>query len=205
MRRSLARLLPGALLLGVALVCPVQAATVRTLNLVEMERHADRIVWGQCLSVVQRGRAAPGLPIQQYTFQVRQAVKGVREGQKITFRQLRSTGPSRSGIFELPSYREGQEVLLFLHADSSKGLTSPVGLQQGVFVVGKQAGGGATVVNAVHNRNLAFGLSAQAATAGLNGADLNRLQSRQTLSLTELIRLLDKIQSHRISIGRDTQ
>ena len=204
-RRTPTRFLTGALVVGAALVSLGQAATVRTLNLVEMERHADRIFWGKCVSVVQRGQASPGLPIQQFTFRVRQAIKGVREGQKITFLQIGRARPAQAGIFELPSYREGQEVLLFLHADSSKGLTSPVGLQQGVFAVGKQEGGGATVVNALKNRNLAFGLSDQTAATGLNRADLNRLQRGHLLSLAELVRMLDKIRSHRFSSGRATQ
>ena len=120
------------------------------------------------------------------------------------FSRLEGPGPP-GGHLRTPELPGGQEVLLFLHADSSKGLTSPVGLQQGVFAVGKQEGGGATVVNALKNRNLAFGLSDQTAATGLNRADLNRLQRGHLLSLAELVRMLDKIRSHRFSSGRATQ
>jgi hypothetical protein len=119
-----------------ALSCLVMAArhadamSVRTLSLEDLTRRADRIFLGQCLAV-RDTRSEVGQPITEISFKVLEAVKGV-SGDTLTIRQL----GGGSGL--VPSYAVGQEVFLFLHPESSAGLTSPVGFGQGTFTVVRQ-------------------------------------------------------------------
>ena len=112
------------------------ATTVQTVNLFEMVKLADRVFWGKCLKMKTAQDGATGLLVTAYTFEVREGIKGVSAGETVVFRQI-SQGQKGFGIPGLPQYHEGQEALLFLHADSRIGLTSPVGLSQGVFRVEK--------------------------------------------------------------------
>jgi hypothetical protein len=61
-----------------------------------------------------------GLPMQQVTIRVDQAIRGVIAGQTITFRQL-------AGLSDATNrYRTGERLLLFLYPKSKLGLTTPV-------------------------------------------------------------------------------
>ena len=121
------------LLLGVVgcLMMPasqVGAMTVRALSLEELVRRADRIFVGTCVEVRQV-RSESGQPITEITFRIIEPIKGV-SADRVMIRQL--------GGQLLPGYSVGQEVLLFLHPESPTGLTSPVGLGQGIFTVLRQ-------------------------------------------------------------------
>ena len=121
------------LLLGVVgcLMMPasqVRAMTARALSLEELTRRADRIFVGTCVEV-RHVRSESGQPITEITFRIIEPIKGV-SADRIMIRQL--------GGQLLPGYSVGQEVLLFLHPESPTGLTSPVGLGQGIFTVLRQ-------------------------------------------------------------------
>ena len=147
----------------------VPGASVKVVNLVEMETLADRIFLGQCLSV-EKGVNARALPYYEYRFRVSRGLKGVTDGQTVVFRQLAPS--SSTPALPLPRYRAGESALVFLHPDSSLGLTSPVGLVQGVFQTMDQDGR-MKVVNGVDNRNLVTGLSVnERKHLGLDGFQL---------------------------------
>ena len=91
---------------------------------------------------------APGteIPVTTYTFSVSERIKGVT-GDILTVRQFGVRQPRVQGdqalVFRIPGmpvYQVGQEVVLFLIADSSLGLTSPVGLSQGAFTIEERDG-----------------------------------------------------------------
>ena len=139
----------ATLLLGFS---PLGAASVDRINLFEMVRVADRIFWGRCLQSEPGREPATGLPVTTYVFQVLRGIKGASAGESIRFRQLR--GGATGSLRGLPEYPRGQDILLFLYPDSRLGLTSPVGLVQGVFQVGKGGRRGPAVMNRVGNANL---------------------------------------------------
>lgn len=128
------------------------AASVERINLFEMVRAADRIFWGRCLQAEPGREPSTGLPVTTYRFQVFRGIKGAHAGDSIQFRQL-SGGPA-GAIPGLPEFSHGQEILLFLYPDSRLGLTSPVGLAQGMFRVGKGGREDRIVLNRVGNANL---------------------------------------------------
>jgi hypothetical protein len=131
------------LLLGASwLLCQAcQAAAhqlvVPSLNLEQIVEKADRIFVGKVTGVREESLAAAGgtLPVTVYTFEVEEALRGAI-GNTLTIKQLgHRSDPSSFMSQSLPEYRVGDVVMLFLHADSGIGLTSPVGLGQGVFEV----------------------------------------------------------------------
>ena len=133
------------------------AVSVDRINLFEMVRAADRIFWGRCLKAEPGREPSTGLPVTAYTFEVLRGIKGTDTGKSIRFQQL-SRG-AIGGIRGLPEFSRGQEILLFLYPDSKLGLTSPVGLVQGMFRVGKGGPRDRTVLNRVGNSNLLQGAS----------------------------------------------
>lgn len=140
-------------------VTSVTGTSVRLLNLVEMVQLADRVFWGECLSVEEKSGDPSSLPVLEYVFTVQGGIKGVQTGETVTFRQI---GSSPQGTVDIPDYQKGQELLLFLHGDSRLGLTSPVGLAQGVFQLKRTAEGEIGVLNALENTNLEYRLSGAA-------------------------------------------
>ena len=79
------------------------------------------------------------------TFQVEQAIRGTRVGQQLTIHEW-------SGLWATGErYRVGERVVLFLHAPSKLGLTSPVGGAAGRFSVDQ---GGRVLLDPVQAQNL---------------------------------------------------
>jgi len=144
----------GAALLAVTVTTggtSLRARLVRPCNLTTLYSNAGTALHGRCISK-EAHQSGEGLASIQYTFEVFAAVKGCRDGdgkllQRITF-QHASHRPGRTlpdGTrvapihFGVPQYQEGQELVLFLTAESHVGLCAPVGLQQGVFHVLKNS------------------------------------------------------------------
>ena len=114
------------------------ALTVRALTLDDLVARADRIVYAQCVSVTPL--APPGaLPVVEITLAVEETLKGAA-GERLTIRQLGGRWRKL-----LPTCRAGDEVVLFLHAPSRAGLTSPVGMQQGYLRVVRSPGQAARI------------------------------------------------------------
>ncbi len=105
------------------LVPPLGATSIRLASLEEMVQFADRVFRGRCLAT----RVVPGvvgMEAMEYTFEVSEGVKGTETGQRIVFRQVLAPRRGMRGIAGMPSYHEGQDLLMFLHGDSQLGLTS---------------------------------------------------------------------------------
>ncbi|RPJ55570.1 MAG: hypothetical protein EHM23_25800 [Acidobacteria bacterium] len=167
------------------------AVSVKRVNLVEMTAKADRVFYGKCLSREAKDVHA-SLPIAEYKFQVKEAIKGVSDGETVVFRQVEGSAPGKPGIPGVPQYRVGQELVLFLKKDSRRGLTSPVGLGQGTFIVKKNGRGAAEVMNLVGNRNLGAGLSA-GDESGLTTEQLATLRSGRGIPLSSFASVVNKV------------
>ena len=180
------------------------ATTVQTVNLFEMVRLADRVFWGTCPEMKTELDAATGFLVTAYTFTVKEGIKGVNAGETIVFRQI-SQGQKGFGIPGLPQYHKGQEALLFLHADSRIGLTSPVGLSQGVFQIEKIQDYLA-VSNSLGNRNLAYNVSAElTVSSGLTDHEQGALEKANPIPLSRFVSLIEKIQNYWSGSSHSTQ
>ena len=122
------------------------ATKVKSVNLEQMVQGADRIFVGTCVAVEDDTAPGTEIPVTTYTFSVSERIKGVT-GDILTVRQFGVRQPRVQGdqalVFRIPGmpvYQVGQEVVLFLIADSSLGLTSPVGLSQGAFTIEERDG-----------------------------------------------------------------
>ena len=187
------RLVFGFVVVLVACFPQSMATSVRALNLFDMLELADRVFWGVCVSVQERTEA--GLPpVLEYVFEVRRAIKGAQRGEKIVFRQVQARQRGKLGIAGLPHYGKGELALLFLHPDSRLGLTSPVGLAQGVFRLRADGDGATGFVNALANRNLHYGLRGDEATAsGLSRTELVHLESSGPVAVETFFSMIEKV------------
>jgi hypothetical protein len=129
-----------------------------------MTAHAGTIVAGRIVAL--RSGSHPqyhNIGALYVTVQVSETLKG-SPTDRFTFMQFAgraaSSGPSgrvsmAQTLPEMPGYRVGEEVVLFLYPASSAGFTSPVGGEQGKFVIQRPTGQPATVISDGGNRLLA--------------------------------------------------
>lgn len=154
MRRALGIAWPATgIVLATITLC--HATTVQRLTLDQTVQRAERIVYAT-VTALHSGRDEVGLPATWVTLQIAQTLKGAQR-KSLTIKQYGVNEPLPDGsvarIAGLPRYAVGEEVVLFLHADSRRGFTSPVGLGQGCYRINRTAarprvrrdvGGGAT-------------------------------------------------------------
>jgi len=142
-----------------------------------MTKQSGRIVEGKVLSVAEGfvpGPSGGKIPVTKYTLSVSKSMKGKgKSGAKIVVKHLRlsgvslMTGEGGGERYEFPTYKVGEHLILFLTHESSLGLSSPIGLQQGVFQVQKDKDGRPThAVNGVDNAGLYDSADEGAPTAG---------------------------------------
>jgi hypothetical protein len=168
-----------ALFAILCLATTAQALTVRALSLDELLARAERVVHAQCLSVTPvAGRGE--LPVVEIALAVEETLKGEAR-ERLVIRQL-------AGRFRhlLPTCRVGDEVVLFLHAPSRFGLTSPVGLGQGFLQVVRSPGRPARIVG---DARIVGALAHPASTgspAALSGAPLRQDTALLDAALAEL-------------------
>lgn len=174
------------LLISLAIAAaPAFGISVRTVNLPEMVELADRAFVGRCVATRSLDLGI-GLPVTEYTFLVTRGLLGVASDDRVVFRQVTGSSRQGKGIAGFPGLKKGQEVLLFLYPDSRKGLTSPVGVQQGVFSVTEETGE-LQVVNSLNNSNLGSGFSVrEAQQMGLSQEELEALQSPGPIPLRNM-------------------
>jgi hypothetical protein len=114
------------------------ATTVLHLSPQQVDDLAARIVEGRCVEI-RPGPTTPELPSStEFVFDVEQVLKGeIPPGQRLVVRQV--GGPAApqgsANVVGMPTYVVGTRYRLALNADSSLGLTSPVGMGQGVRVL----------------------------------------------------------------------
>jgi|GEM_PF-1701343 len=136
------------------------------LNLEQLTALSERVFSGKCISNVPK-KDEEGRSIQEVTYQVIEMLKGDPVDQ-ITFKQLDSASVGKKKVgnltlhsldLDLPQYKVGEESIIFLSADGPIGLTAPIGLQQGKFLVKKSVSGEKRVVNGINNKGLFMGSS----------------------------------------------
>jgi hypothetical protein len=161
--RLFALLVPLAL--ATALAPPASASRVRPVNLEEMTARAGRIVAGECVAVEVVRDDELGLDVARVTLRVDQSLKGVPD-ETVTLSMLAGAAQAdpRSGVAGIPRFAPGEKLILFLYGESGSGLTSPVGLGQGKFVVVEDKDGREVALNGFGNRMLFQNLSADART-----------------------------------------
>jgi len=147
----------------VVAVTPCLASQVRPVNLEQLAFKAGHIVAGRCTKVEVVEDRTLGIPVTLVTLQVERSLKG-RGGRTLTFRMAGdapNAGVTRRSA-GVPAFTPGEELILFLYPESRAGLTSPVGLGQGKFLVRRDKAGRSVAVNGDGNRVLFKGLSPDA-------------------------------------------
>lgn len=165
--------LTAALLLATA--AATNAADVIHMTLSDLVARGDRIVRGTVIAADEGTQPAGGgnLPIITYKIRVDEALKGaVSEGDVIEVRLLASmkqapSGPSRhfSVLRDLPRFALNRDYLFVLTRPSRIGLSTTVGLKQGLFEL-RGRPGQELAVNESNNLGLFNGLQGAPATPG---------------------------------------
>jgi hypothetical protein len=162
-RRGATPLIAAALALQAVAARPA-AAVGRRLDLATLTAHAGAIVAGHIVGV--RSGSHPKyhrIGAVYVTVDVSQTLKG-KPAHRLKFMQfaggVASATSARSASMaqmlpEMPPYRLGEEVVLFLYPASSVGFTSPVGGAQGKFLIKRSPGRPATVISQGGNGSLA--------------------------------------------------
>ncbi len=189
------------LLAAIFLPAVAPAFLVQQLNLEQLTVLADKIFIGRC-EEVRSGRDQNGRAVDTVTFKVSETLKG-EPSERVTFRQIVLVSTDRSGklsgttmFSDLPRYEPEEEVVLFLSAPSEWGLTAPIGLLQGKFVVQKDGQGKKFVTNGVKNRGLLLGLtrSPRLKAQSLTRREKGLLQkSGEKLPLDDFVSLVKKL------------
>jgi hypothetical protein len=146
-----------------------EAANVRYMNLRDLVARADRIVRGTVVASEERTVEAGGgaIPIVSYRIRIEEAFKGsAGAGQTIDvrllgrFKQLPSGSLRRGPVFgDLPQFKVGGDYLFVLTRQSAIGLSTTVGLGQGLFQV-RGRRGSELAVNEANNLGLFSGVAA---------------------------------------------
>lgn len=159
--RSIARLtlMAAALLLYGA---GIEAVSVEHLTLGEIVDRADRIVRGTVIAADETTISAGGgrLPVVVYRIRVGEVLKGAAPDGEIIEVSLLSPrkmaaprNRATSLLRDLPEFRVGQEYLLALTRPSAIGLSTTVGLGQGLFQL-RGGQGREEAVNQLNNAGL---------------------------------------------------
>lgn len=155
-------------------------ANSRSVNLAEMTSHAGRVVHGRVVEV--REGVHPQNEQIGVTFVKVQVVEMLKGGaaREVTFMQYGSS--TKQFIAHQPKYSVGEEVVLFLYAESKLGFTSPVGQGQGKFVVRQDTRSGNRVLQ---NEHLNHSLFARLDAAKMSSKLLLNAAEREALAQPE--------------------
>ena len=132
----------AAILLGVTtalfVVGNAHATMVRGhVPLATVTAESGRIVHASVTDVIS-GWDDRGLPATWVTLAVMRTLKGTH-GSRLVVKQFGVMEPLPDGTItalpDMPRYRVGDEVVLFLRPESAHGFTSPVGMRDGVYRV----------------------------------------------------------------------
>ena len=141
-----------------------RGALTAPADLQRLVQTAGTIVRGHVVSaVVEPHPQFANLQTVVVTLSVSRVLKG-EAGATFTFRQFIW---DVQDVETAAGYRKSPELLLFLNPNSQYGLTSPVGLEQGRFVIQRDAKGNAFASNGRHNAGLFDQLESKAADQGI--------------------------------------
>ncbi len=171
------------------------ASQVRPVNLEQMTQRAARIFAGRCVRVEAVDGGALGHAVTVATFEVERAVKG-EIGPTVSVRMLGGDAAFGRDTPGLPSFRPGDQVVLFLYGESELGLSAPVGLGQGRFQVVTDKSGRRLALNDFGNRQLLRGLTPAARTRleQARGATFETIE-REDLEVPALLDLVAALAS----------
>jgi len=124
------------------------ATTVQKLTLQELTKKSDSIVMARVDDAVSSWDAAHKEIYTFYTLSVLQAVKGSKGTTTITLRQLGGTVDNIASVVPgMPTFKKGEEVIVFLTQKDAAGYPWVMGLQQGKYTVTAGKNGVKTVRN----------------------------------------------------------
>ncbi|MFA6469223.1 MAG: hypothetical protein WCW35_10005 [Bacteroidota bacterium] len=131
------------------------------LNLEQLVKNAGSIVDATVVKTETGKDATSGLLVTWITLHVNENFYGA-ENEQYTFKQY---GGEADGIAHYPAHMPrftiGERTILFLNAPSKIGMQSPVGLQQGKFIVAAAGTGKFKVLNVTKNPSLYKGISSR--------------------------------------------
>lgn len=154
------RLLSVAVLAGALGPAAVLATSVQKLSLRDLARRSESIVLAEVEGASSRW---DGNEIYTYvTLRVTEPVKGAKRHDTITVRQIGGqVGTLASIVAGTPSFRQGEDVLVFLTAEDRTGHPWVLGLQQGKYSVVSDGKGGKRVRNELAGISLLSGAALQ--------------------------------------------
>lgn len=115
-------------------VTVVEASRVLPMNLPQIVEDAGKIFVGKCIEVKSGQDPETGLIVTWITFKVSRGVKG-DVGETETIKQIGGTHEELTVTSFTPTFKVGEEILLFVYPASSIGLSTAVGLHQGKFSI----------------------------------------------------------------------
>lgn len=158
-----------------------EASNVLHMTLRDLVSRGDRIVRGTVVAADEGTLSAGGgnIPVVTYRIRVDEALKGsVASGEIIEVRLLASMKQATSGnlrraavLRDLPRFAVGREYLFVLTRPSQIGLSTTVGLGQGLFEL-RGRPGQEQAVNEANNLGLLSGVPGAAASGPLAYASL---------------------------------
>jgi hypothetical protein len=117
----------------------------------QMSDRADIVFMGQVLAVHLPAGASPASGIVEIQFRVDQAIRGCKMGEPFVLREWGGLWAGGGG-----RYRVGQRLLMFLHAPSTGGFSSPVDGLDGAIPIRQSAMGAPVGGNATPTPTLPF-------------------------------------------------
>ena len=112
------------------------ATSVLKFSLQELTKKSDSIVMARVDDAVSSWDAAHKEIYTFYTLSVLQSVKGNKGTRTITLRQLGGTVDNIASVVPgMPSFKKGEEVILFLTPKDAAGYPWVMGLQQGKYSI----------------------------------------------------------------------
>lgn len=155
------------LIAAVALLCASawsqRGALTSTRPLAELVDRSQVILRGHVVSAYAEPHPDyPNLQTIVVTVRSEKVLKGSTSA-SYTFRQYIW---DYRDVLNRAGYRKGDEYLLMMNAPSEKGLTSPVGVLQGRFLVTRDTSGKQVAINGVGNQQLLSGVVESAKTRG---------------------------------------
>ena len=130
------RLIPLALLALLALPQRSDSTVVEALDHASMVERSASILWGDCVEVSSEYTADRERIVTRVTMAPREVLKGEDQALvEVTF-PGGTVGDRTYVIHGMPSFRQGQEVVVYLSEEAqASGVRVPMGLSQGFYTV----------------------------------------------------------------------
>lgn len=117
------------------------ATTVQKLSLQDLTKRSDSIVMARVTDAVSAWDAAHKEIYTTFTLQILNAVKGRKGESVVTIRQIGGTVDNIASIVPgMPSFKKGEQVVVFLTQKDAAGYPWVMGLQQGKYTVVEKDG-----------------------------------------------------------------